>query len=290
MLDQVTLIESEQDWESDRTKTTFYNNLSLAVEADVNIRCEGDRIHNLPLKKYVTKMNKLNYGVSMNDNQVLVDWAKEVQIRDLSIIQEKARRFALELGYSDLKAADGWLRKWTGRYSVKKFEISGESAGVRIEDVGGFKARIQEFIGDYDMKDEFSCDETGLYYRALPDKTLSVRGSSTKGTKVSKERITVMFTCSTVGEKLEPLVIRKFETPRCYKKKLGVKYVANKKAWMNNQVFKTWIEELNSKGTKILLMQDNATSHGKDDDNWLSNALSFYQRTQRHTYNHWTRA
>lgn len=119
-------------------------------------------------------------------------------------------------------------REMEARYSIKEFKVSGESAGVNINDVNGFKSRIPEFIGDYQYKDVFNCDETGLYYKALPDKTLSVKGEASKGTKVSKERLTVMFACSATGEKLRPLVIGKAENPRCFKNVkrdgLGVKY------------------------------------------------------------------
>lgn len=50
---------------------------------------------------------------------------------------------------------------------------------------------------------------------------------------------------------------------------------SNKKAWMNNTVFKEWLTDVNSsmrrQGRKILLMLDNATSHGKESDYELSN-------------------
>jgi hypothetical protein len=34
---------------------------------------------------------------------------------------------------------------------IKEFKISGESAGVRADDIYGCKPRIPEFIGDYDI-------------------------------------------------------------------------------------------------------------------------------------------
>lgn len=80
----------------------------------------------------------------------------------------------------------------------------------------------------------FNCDETELYYRAIPDKTSSVKGFQTKGSKVSKEPVTVLFACSATGEKLKPLVIGKASKPRCFKNvkmnDLKVDFVANKKA------------------------------------------------------------
>jgi hypothetical protein len=48
-----------------------------------------------------------------------------------------------------------------------------------------------------------------------------------------------------------------------------------KKAWMNNKVFTDWLVDLNSdmrrQGRKILMLLDNASSHGKQEDYTLSN-------------------
>lgn len=170
------------------------------------------------------------------DNMVY-DWFSQVRAKNINVagsfIQEKAAQFARELGITDLKASNGWLSRWKSRHRVKQFKVSGESAGVNIEDVNRFKSRIPEFVEDYALENVFHCDETGLYYRALPDKTLAAKGENNKGTKVSKYRITVMFACSGSGEKLKPLVIGKAENPRCFKnvKKsdLKVKYANNKK-------------------------------------------------------------
>ncbi|XP_060597343.1 tigger transposable element-derived protein 6-like [Ruditapes philippinarum] len=216
-------------------------------------------------------------------NDLVWQWFCVVRAKNMPlsgpIIKEKALQFAQELGITEYKASNGWLDKWKERHSIKEFKVSGESAGVDTDVVKNFKSQIPEIIGDYSLDDVFNCDETGLYFRALPDKMLSVKGTASKGTKVSKDRITVMFACSASGEKLRPLVITKVENPRCFKNvkktELGVKYVANKKAWMNNKVFTDWLVDLNSdmrrQGRKILMLLDNASSHGKQEYYTLSN-------------------
>ena len=71
-------------------------------------------------------------------------------------------------------------------------------------------------------------DETGYFYRTLPDKTLQVKAASCKGGKLSKDRITLALTCSTTGGKLPALVIGKSKNPRCFRgvniSQLDVKY------------------------------------------------------------------
>ena len=71
--------------------------------------------------------------------------------------------------------------------------------------VNDFKERISGVLSKYEPKDVFNCDETGLFYRALPDRTLAQKGDKVKGGKQSKERLTVLFACSFTGEKLKPL-------------------------------------------------------------------------------------
>ena len=124
------------------------------------------------------------------------------------MLQEKAIVFALELGINNFKGSNGWLSHCKVQHNIKGFEVSGESARVDIELVENYQQRIPDIVRGYSADDIFNCDETGLYLRALPDRTLSVKGESSKGIKLSKERVTLMFACSSTGEKIQPLVSR----------------------------------------------------------------------------------
>ncbi len=104
-------------------------------------------------------------------------------------------------------------------------------------------------LTDILKNDIYNCDETGLFYRTLPDRTLATKGKACKGGKLSKERITVMLCCSAGGDKLQPFVIGKAQKPRCFKnidvKKLPVVWKANRRAWMTNELFIAWVTDLN---------------------------------------------
>lgn len=97
-----------------------------------------------------------------------------------------------------------------------------------------------------------------------------MKGNNTKGSKTSKERVTIMLVCSATGEKLKPLVIGKTQKPRYFKnikpEQLPVTYITNKKAWMTNDIFLTRIKDVNQEMKRnrchILMFFDNASSHG----------------------------
>jgi hypothetical protein len=109
------------------------------------------------------------------------------------------------------------LEKFKACHAIKAFAVSGKSAGVDLQTVDDFCSLIPEICSDFEPCNIFNCDETDLYYRTIPNKTLSTKGASSKGVKHSKERLTVMFACSATGEKLKPLVIGKALKPRCFK-------------------------------------------------------------------------
>lgn len=119
----------------------------------------------------------------------------------------------------------------------------------------------------------------------LSNKTFAVRGSTVHGTKEvsSKLRITVLFACSMLGEKLRPLVIGKSENPRCFNNKnrsrFPVSYRHNDSCWMTEKYFNEWLSQLNTtmprQNRKILVFIDNAPVHGIKSD--LSNVeVVFY--------------
>jgi hypothetical protein len=104
------------------------------------------------------------------------------------ILQSKALEFASQLDIADFKASNGWLEKFKACHAIKAFTLSGKSAGVDLQTVDDFRSRIPEICSDFEPCNIFNCDETGLYYRALPAK-----GASSKGVKNSKECLTIMF-------------------------------------------------------------------------------------------------
>ena len=101
-----------------------------------------------------------------------------------------------------------------------------------------------------------------------PDRGLSDRKQS--GVKGKKVRLTYAFTSNADGsEKLPPFVIGKAAQPWAFNKKtgeqLGFCYRNNAKAWMTAHLYQDWIQEwdrdLQGKGRKILLFQDNFSGH-----------------------------
>ena len=184
-----------------------------------------------------------------------------------SLIEAKADEFAAQLGFPYFKANDGWLGRLKKREGLvyKKLHGEGKSADIPSRDkwLDEIWPRLME---NYDPDQIWNADETGLYFRALPDGTITFKNDFAKGGKRSKERITAMLACSMVGEKKRILVIGKSKSPRCFRgASLPVDYEANKSAWMTSAIFSNWLrawdKELCLAKKKILLLVDNCAAH-----------------------------
>ena len=219
-------------------------------------------------------------------DELTISWFRSVRNKNIPVsgplIQEKALFFAKALEITDFKASNGWLAKFKARHQITGGKISGESASVSEETVNDWKLRLPEITKGYERRNIFNCDESGLFYRALPDKTLRFKGTDCKGGKVAKERLTVFFCCNMDGEFEKPVVIGKFANPRCFKRlnqmSLPVTYVSNRKAWMTTSIFFSWLKKFNEKmriqDRRVILFMDNATCHTRLD---LSNVVvSFF--------------
>ena len=154
--------------------------------------------------------------------------------------------------------------------NVRMSVLSGEAADVDPGVVADWGERLKTLCEGYALKDIFNADKTGLFYRALPTRSLVVKRDEAKGGKKSKDRITVLLACSAIGEKLAPFVIGHSANPRCFRGLasrlcLPVSYTSNRKAWMTSDLFENWLDRLNSKmaaeSRSILLFIDNCTAH-----------------------------
>ena len=97
-------------------------------------------------------------------------------------------------------------------------------------------------------------DESGCFFKALPDEGLVQKGKQSKGSKKSKQRFTIAFFVSDAGQKLdEPIFIWKSKLPRCFKglrdpsRPGNVHYFSNSKSWMTSEIFETVLSKLNRK-------------------------------------------
>ena len=151
-------------------------------------------------------------------------------------------------------------------------KLHGEAASADMRAVTAGRAQLQEELAAYSLNDIYNMDETGLFYKLLPNQTLAKKGTKESGTKKSKERVTIALCSNATGtDKLRPLLIGKSAKPRPFKNfepSLYVDYKYNKKAWMTSPLFQDWVDKVNTRmkneGRHIALVIDNASSHGKE--------------------------
>jgi Tc5 transposase DNA-binding domain len=109
----------------------------------------------------------------------LINWVLQQQNRRLCIsdgmIREKARDLAALLNVTDMKFSNGWLQKFKNRHGLKQHIIHGESGDTQIEGIEEQLKTIRAKIKEYDLDDVYNFDETGVFYRMAPGKTIAQR-------------------------------------------------------------------------------------------------------------------
>ena len=171
-------------------------------------------------------------------NKSLYDWyvlacSKNIFPMGPQLI-EKAKQIASSLGKQKFMGSNGWLEKWKRKYNIKELRISGESGDVEGPTVDSWLERLPELVTGYAQNDIWNMDETGLFWKALPDRGFGVKGKQCRGGKKSKQRFTVAFFVTASGKKEKTIVIWKSANPRCLKRfdkaVLPVDYYSQKKA------------------------------------------------------------
>jgi hypothetical protein len=92
------------------------------------------------------------------------------------ILREKAKFFQTKIypDLTDFKASEGWLDKFKKRHGIRYLSIAGEKLSSDNAAVEPFKQKFAETIEALDLVPEqiYNADESGLFWRLLPDKTL----------------------------------------------------------------------------------------------------------------------
>jgi hypothetical protein len=107
------------------------------------------------------------------------------------------------------------------------------------------KAKTEDLVAGYEPRNVFNADETGLFFRMLPMKTLTVRGEKCTCSKMSKERLT-LFICANMDGEIEiPIVTGKAACATPFRhldrNSLPLQWRFNKKAWMTSSIVEEWL-------------------------------------------------
>ena len=150
----------------------------------------------------------------------LTTWFKDARSHDIPlsgpILQEKAIELA---AVSDFIPSTGWLRRWKARNAIRYRKAHGETKDTDLEGAEKWAETVlPEFLCNYKPEDVYNCNETGLYYRVLPDGTLAARSEVISGGKEAKDRVTILVCANMNGSDKRPLLmIGKSKRPRCFR-------------------------------------------------------------------------
>lgn len=249
--------------------------------------CAKFGIKQSTLSTYISKIDKITDEYSNVDcmvnrkrsrktnfpdvDETLLLWFKQKQHAGFplngELLKLKATEFATALGYEvgEEGITMSWINRWKVRHGITSKIMCGEGNSVDKEVVHDWiEHRLRGVLQMYNQEDIFNVDESALFWRMLPCRTLAFKSEKVYGGKSSKERVTFLVGSSMAGEKLALLVIGKFKNPRCFRhvSRLPINYQFNSKAWMTGKIFKTWIQKWdNSLKRKVALFIDNCSAH-----------------------------
>ena len=145
------------------------------------------------------------------------------------------------------RALDEWLDTWKSAYAIKERRNVGETGDVAEETSTSWMEKIQEFTKGFSSENIWNMDESGCFFKTLPDK-------EAKGGKKSKQRFTIAFFVNAAAEKIdETVVIWKSKKPRCFKRlsdksrSADLHYFTNPKSWMTSDLMQAVLTRFNRK-------------------------------------------
>ncbi|KAG8231656.1 hypothetical protein J437_LFUL018116, partial [Ladona fulva] len=203
----------------------------------------------------------------------MVKWLKTAVVNNspisAQILREKAEQFALQLGHSEFKASSGWLDKFKNRNGMVNTHVSMKSAAKSASDCDNWKKDVlPQLLQTFNPSDIFNVDETLLYFKAIPDKTMDFTNDKGQVGKSCRDRVTILMCTNVIGtQKLKLVVIGKSKKPRCFTdfKSLPVFYESNKKSQMTSNIFESWLQEIDQRflyeKRNILLFAENNPLH-----------------------------
>jgi len=137
--------------------------------------------------------------------------------------------------------------------------MSSESGVADNNVVTDWKSKLPEICKNYDARDIFNMDKSGLFFCNTTNKSFHVKGDDCHDGKQSKESITISLCANMLGEKEHLLVTGKSAKPRRFRNisssQLPASYYHNKKAWMTSAIFDDWVKSFDRQKSDFVFGQ-----------------------------------
>ncbi|XP_048576222.1 tigger transposable element-derived protein 4-like [Nematostella vectensis] len=125
------------------------------------------------------------------------------------MLQEEALIIAEKLGVDGFTASNGWLQCFKEHYNLQRMATAGEDGDVSSETLESWNERVREITRGWKPENVWNMDQTGSFWKGLPDSSLNERGKRCNGVKSAKQRNTWAFFANSTGEKEDPKQSRK---------------------------------------------------------------------------------
>ena len=128
------------------------------------------------------------------------------------MLQSEANESVMKHNYNTFTVSNGWLKSFCLRHQIKFSTLHREGA------VDQWLKELPAIMKVYELRNIFNCDETSIFFLALPKKSLQGPGEKPVGNKVSKDWFSILVCANAAGEKEKLLVIGKAKWPHSFLK------------------------------------------------------------------------
>ncbi|XP_015313992.1 tigger transposable element-derived protein 1 isoform X1 [Bos taurus] len=253
-------LEVLRRFEEGEKLTQIARALGLATSTVASIRVNKDRIRassQAAAPVCTTQLTRCRGALMGHMERLLSLWIEEQKRQNLPVstllIQDQARRLFAQLQHEQgggsraetFGASNGWFARFKVRHNVLLTEepaVADAQAAARYPAV--LRAILEE--GCYSPRQVFNVDETGLFWKRLPERMLlALEGTAGPGPKASKDHLTLLLGGNAAGDfKLKPLLVYPSENPRalrgCSKASLPVVWRSNRNDWLTPVIFQEW--------------------------------------------------
>uniref|UniRef100_A0A8C4MQP4 HTH CENPB-type domain-containing protein n=1 Tax=Equus asinus TaxID=9793 RepID=A0A8C4MQP4_EQUAS len=253
-------LEVLRRFEEGEKLTQIARALGLATSTVASIRVNKDKIRassQAATPVSATQLTRCRGVVMGHMERLLSLWIEEQKRQNLPVstllIQDKARRLFAQLQHEQgdgtqvetFGASNGWFARFKMRHNVL---LTDEPAVADAQAAAQYPPVLRTILeeGQYSPSQVFNVDETGLFWKRLPERMLlALEGAAGPGPKASKDHLTLLLGGNAAGDfKLKPLLVYPSENPRalrgCSKSSLPVVWRSNRNDWLTPSIFQEW--------------------------------------------------